>query len=556
MENTGQKLFGGVAGTQGKPHVDLDAASALAVTTGDPSVVVAVIDDGIDFSHPDLAAQAWTNPGESGGGKETDGIDNDGNGYVDDVHGWDFCHDDNTVHDVNDDFHGTHVAGTIAAALDGQGVVGVAPSIKLMALKFLGDDDACGFDSQAIEAIAYAKHFGVRIANNSWSGRGRLDSAKDLKAAIADSGMLFVVSAGNDGIDNDQETFPALPASWDLPNILSVAAVDNNGELADFSNYGKVSVDIAAPGVGILSSVPAYDGDHGHFDLGWDWLDGTSMAAPHATGTAALIASALPSLANDPLALRAKIIKGGKPLPLTKGLTASGRMVDSFWVLDATPPTAHPATVFGFVSGSVVTTTTTPSRSTWLAATDDMSGIQSYDTAVSTRGGPFQTQLAGTLGQTAYKTLTFKTPYAMEVRARDRAGNVSGWMTGRTFEPRIYQETTSFATYSGSWSSASIRASSGGRERSATKAGASVTLRFTGQAFGIVATRGPSRGQAKAWVDGVYVGVVDLHASATKSRVVVLTRAWSSSGSHTVKLVVVGGGSHPRFDLDALVLMR
>ena len=177
MENTGQQLFGGVAGTNGKPDVDLDAGSALAVTTGDPSVVVAVIDDGIDFSHPDLAAQAWTNPGESGGGKETDGIDNDGNGYIDDVHGWDFCHDDNTVHDVNDDFHGTHVAGTIAASLDGQGVVGVAPSVKLMALKFLGDDDACGFDSQAIEAIAYAKHFGVRIANNSWSGRGRLDSA-------------------------------------------------------------------------------------------------------------------------------------------------------------------------------------------------------------------------------------------------------------------------------------------------------------------------------------------------------------------------------------------
>ncbi len=208
MENTGQKLFGGAAGTGGKPDVDLEARSALAVTTGDPSVVVAVIDDGIDFSHPDLAAQAWTNPGESGGGKETDGIDNDGNGYIDDVHGWDFCHNDNTVHDVNDDFHGTHVAGTIAAALDGQGVVGVAPSVKLMALKFLGDDDACGFDSQAIEAIAYAKHFGVHIANNSWSGRGRLDSAPNLKAAIADSGMLFVVAAGNDGLDNDQEAFP------------------------------------------------------------------------------------------------------------------------------------------------------------------------------------------------------------------------------------------------------------------------------------------------------------------------------------------------------------
>jgi subtilisin family serine protease len=556
MENHGQRLFGGVAGTNGKVDVDLDATAALAVTKGDPSVVVAVIDDGIDFSHPDLATQAWTNPGESGGGKETNGVDDDGNGYIDDVHGWDFCHDDNTVHDPDDDFHGTHVAGTIAAALDGQGVVGIAPSVKLMALKFLGDDDACGFDSQAIEAIAYAKHFNVRIANNSWSGRGRLTSAPDLKAAIANSGMLFVVSAGNDGIDNDAETFPALPASWDLPNILSVAAIDNKGALADFSNYGKVSVDIAAPGVAILSSVPAYDGDHGHLSFGWDWLDGTSMAAPHVTGTAALVASALPSLANDPLALRSKIIMGGKPESLTKTFTASGRMVDAFRVLDATTPTAHAASAFGFVAGSVVTTTTIPSRSTWPAATDDLSGIQSYDTAVSTRGSSFKTQLAGTLGQTAYKTLTFKTPYVMRVRARDRAGNVSDWAIGRKFEPRIYQETTSFATYAGSWSSSLIRASSGGRERSATRAGASVTLRFTGQAFGIVATRGPSRGSAKAWVDGVYVGIVDLHASATKSRVVVLTRAWSSNGSHTVRLVVVGGGTHPRFDFDALVLMR
>ena len=127
MENTGQKLFGGVSGTGGKANIDIDAPQALGITNGGAGVVVAVIDDGIDFSHPDLAAQAWTNPGESGGGKETNGIDDDGNGYVDDVHGWDFCHNDNTVHDFNDDFHGTHVAGTIAASLDGQGVVGRGP---------------------------------------------------------------------------------------------------------------------------------------------------------------------------------------------------------------------------------------------------------------------------------------------------------------------------------------------------------------------------------------------------------------------------------------------
>ena len=222
MDNQGQRLFGGVAGTNGKADVDLDApppSRSPTATRASSSRSSTTASTSATRTSP---TQAWTNPGESGGGKETNGVDDDGNGYIDDVHGWDFCHDDNTVHDPDDDFHGTHVAGTIAAALDGQGVVGVAPSVKLMALKFLGDDDACGFDSQAIEAIAYAKYFGVRIANNSWSGRGRLTSAPDLKAAIANSGMLFVVSAGNDGIDNDTEAFPALPASWDLPNILSV----------------------------------------------------------------------------------------------------------------------------------------------------------------------------------------------------------------------------------------------------------------------------------------------------------------------------------------------
>jgi subtilisin family serine protease len=556
MENTGQRLFGGIAGTNGKTDVDLDAAAALATTTGDASVVVAVIDDGIDFSHPDLATQAWANPGESGGGKETNGVDDDGNGYIDDVHGWDFCHDDSTVHDVNDDFHGTHVAGTIAAALDGQGVVGVAPSVKLMALKFLGDDDACGFDSQAIEAIAYAKSFGVRIANNSWSGRGRLTSAPELRAAIANSGMLFVVSAGNDGIDNDHDTFPALPASWDLPNILAVAAVDNKGALADFSNFGRTSVDIAAPGVAILSSVPDYDGDHGHFAFGWDWLDGTSMAAPHVSGTVALIASYLPSLANDPGGLRGRVLASGKVLSKTTGRTSTGRIVDAYLALDAVAPSPVAPTTFGFALGSTITGTTATGRIAWPSATDAMSGVASYDAGVRAGTGTFRTQASGTTGHSTSRSLTFSTPYAMRVRARDRSGNVSPWRTGPTFTARIFQESSALVSYGGSWSSGSSRLASGGRDRSATRAGASVTLRFNGRAFGVVATRGPGRGKARVYVDGVDAGLIDLHASSTKARVVVLTRAWVSSGPHTVRLVVLGTSGHPKVDVDAFLVMR
>ena len=114
----------------GTPNIDIDGLEAYSVTLGDPAVVVAVIDDGVDFGRPDLVDRAWSNPGESGDGKETNGVDDDGNGYIDDVHGWDFCNDDNTVHDFDEDYHGTHVAGTIAASLDGQGVVGVAPNVR------------------------------------------------------------------------------------------------------------------------------------------------------------------------------------------------------------------------------------------------------------------------------------------------------------------------------------------------------------------------------------------------------------------------------------------
>src|SRR3954471_1349850 len=300
LDNEGQDIYQGLPHSGGTVDADIDAPEAFAVTTGTPSTVVAVIDDGVDFSHPDLAERAWTNPGESGAGKETNGIDDDVNGYVDDVHGWDFCHNDNSVHDFDDDHHGTHVAGTIAASLDGTGVVGVAPGVSIMALKFLSDQADCGFDSMAIAAIDYAASFGVRIANASWGGVGTPGAALDLRDAIRDSGMLFIAAAGNDSSDNDQGPLTALPASFDLPNIISVGAVDNTGALASFSNYGRKSVDIVAPGEGILSTLPA---DSQFPTPGWGWLNGTSMATPHVSGVAALAASVWPSLVHDPAAL-------------------------------------------------------------------------------------------------------------------------------------------------------------------------------------------------------------------------------------------------------------
>jgi subtilisin family serine protease len=259
LHNSGQVI----EGSTGTSNVDVNGLEASKVTQGNPNLVVAVIDDGVDFSHPDLAGRQWRNPGESGSGKETNGIDDDGNGKVDDANGWDVCHQDKTVHDPGDDSHGTHVAGTIAASVNGQGVVGVAPNVKIMALKFLsatGTGTGCNSTSGAIQAIQYAKSKGAKISNNSWGGGGYSQALKD---AIDASGSLFIAAAGNGGADSvgdNNDTSPMYPASYNSANILSVAAVNNKGSLGGFSNYGATTVDISAPGVSVLSAVPANPG--------------------------------------------------------------------------------------------------------------------------------------------------------------------------------------------------------------------------------------------------------------------------------------------------------
>ncbi len=554
LHNTGQELSG-TPGTEGSSDVDIDGLQALGLTTGSPSVVVAVIDDGVDFSHPDLAGRAWTNPAESGAGKETNGIDDDGNGYIDDVHGWDFCHNDNTLHHPGEDYHGTHVAGTIAASLNGVGVVGVAPSISIMALKFIGDPMTCGFDSQALAAIAYAKSFGVRISNNSWGGPGDRASGPKLGApalydAIASSGMLFVVAAGNDGIDNDTDPRPSLPATFDLPNVVSVAALDNAGGLADFSDFGHSTVDIAAPGVNVLSSVPADTG------TSWAYLSGTSMAAPHVTGTAALVASKWPALAADPLALKARLLASGKSMPLTVGDTVSGKIVDAYRALDATPPVDHAPTTHGFALGSVLgTTTTAVGRVGWPAATDDLTGVAAYAVQVQVNGGGWSTVTSSTTARTANRTVVFKSKYAFRVRARDGAGNWGAYATGPMVVPKLFQESSSLVTYHGIWAKSTSTTASGHATRFSTHAGAYASIRFNGRAFAVVMPKGSTRGSAKLYVDGVYVATIDTHRTTSSSRVIVATGWWSSSGAHTVKIVVVGTSGHARIDLDAIAVM-
>lgn len=261
----------------------INAPQAWDRTTGSRSIIVGVIDTGVDYNHPDLAANIWRNTREIAG----NGIDDDGNGFRDDVRGWDFANNDSDP--MDDQGHGTHVAGTIGAVGNNRvGVAGVAWNVQIMPLKFMrptADGRATGSTLDAIRAINYGVANGARILNNSWGGGGYDTALNNAIANARSRGVIFVASAGNDANNND--TRPSYPANYDQDNVISVAATDSADRLASFSNYGRSTVDIAAPGVGIYST--ARGG-------GYTTMSGTSMAAPHVSGAAALVWSQNPSM--------------------------------------------------------------------------------------------------------------------------------------------------------------------------------------------------------------------------------------------------------------------
>ncbi len=294
--------------TGGKADADIDAPEAWQKTVGKNQAegghIIAVIDTGVDYNHADLKANMWTNPGEIPG----DGIDNDGNGVIDDVHGYNAF--DNNGDPMDGHGHGSHCAGTIGAVGDnGVGVVGVNHKANIMAIKIFSDE---GRTSAAaiIRGIQYASKNGARLTSNSWGGG---PANEGIRTAFADSSAFHLAAAGNDGTNNDLR--PHYPSNYDLDNIVAVAATDHNDELADFSQYGATSVDLAAPGVDILSTVPG----------GYDTYSGTSMATPHAAGAAALIVSAYPSISNQQL--REALLGSVDKLPALEGkMTTGGRL--------------------------------------------------------------------------------------------------------------------------------------------------------------------------------------------------------------------------------------
>lgn len=302
LHNTGQS--GGVV------DADIDAQEAWEISTGTRDVVVGVIDTGIDRNHPDLAANIWTNPGEIAGNN----IDDDNNGFVDDVWGWDFHNDDNDPSD--DDSHGTHCAGTIGAVGgNGSGVVGVNWEVSIAAIKFLGPGG--GSTSDAIDSVNYANEVGVDLTSNSWGGGGYSSLLKNAIDQAGAAGSLFVAAAGNDNVNNDAT--PHYPSSYTSENLISVASSDRYDSRSSFSNYGSTSVDLAAPGSSIYSTIP--NGNYGS-------KSGTSMATPHVAGAVALLKSIAPNLSPD--ALKQILFESVDPLPAFANNTVTGGRLNVF----------------------------------------------------------------------------------------------------------------------------------------------------------------------------------------------------------------------------------
>ncbi len=408
LNNTGQ--------TGGTSDADIDAPEAWNVQTGDPNFVIAVIDTGVDYTHPDLAANMWTNPGEIAG----NGMDDDGNGYIDDIHGWDFANDDNDP--MDDHYHGTHCAGTIAGVgNNGIGVSGVVWRAKIMALKFLSSSGS-GYISDAISCLNYATQMGAKISSNSWGGGGFSQAMYDAMVVNRNAGALFIAAAGNSAADADVS--PMYPAAYDVANVISVAATDANDQLASFSNYGATTVDLGAPGVNIYSTKPGNQ---------YGSLSGTSMACPHVSGAAALMWSQLPN--STYTQIRDRILSTVDPASALSGKTVTGGRLNIYNFMD------NDSTAPGAISTVAVQSSSFFSVVlSWTATGDDgtTGTASSYDlryatSAITESTWSSATQVTGlsapkASGQTEtvkVKGLAANTTYYFALKVRDNVGNAS-----------------------------------------------------------------------------------------------------------------------------------
>ncbi len=400
-------------------------ASGYTGSTGPQSIAIGVIDEGIQFTHPDLAANIWTNPGEIAG----DGIDNDGNGFRDDIHGWDFFQDNASIFDGSAgssvDAHGTHVSGTIGGdGGNGTGVAGVNWQVTIISAKFLGPSG--GTISDAVAALDYLVDLKVRrgvnlvASSNSWGGGGFSQAMLDSINRAGDAGMLFIAAAGNSNSNND--TTPSYPSNYTCTNggtrgwdcVVAVAAIDSFGNRASFSSYGATTVDLGAPGVGVWSSVPM------NSYANWS---GTSMATPHVSGAAALCASINPLLSAQQI--RAALVSSAAATPSMSGTTVTGGRLD---VGSMVAPCLPSAAAVGGGGTGLLAPGISPTRIA-LSWTDGASNESAWEIQRSPAGCGTFTTIATTLAGTISFTVTglqASTIYCFRVRATNSYGGGSG----------------------------------------------------------------------------------------------------------------------------------
>jgi subtilisin family serine protease len=309
----------------GQSGIDISAVKAWNTQRDAAGIVVAVIDSGIRKSHQDLAGNLWINPGEIAG----NGVDDDQNGVIDDVIGINTIHNTGNVHD--DHGHGTHVAGTIGAkGNNGIGTVGVAWNVQIMTCKFM-DSTGNGYTSDGIEAVTYARRKGAKVINCSWGSTSYSYSLYNAISQARTAGIIVVCAAGNEVTDNDLT--PLYPASYKLPNVISVAATTRQDELSSFSNFGKTTVHLAAPGSGIYST--SYTGDSDYRSM-----SGTSMATPQVAGALALLAARFPGESVERLVSR--VLTTVDPVPALLGRTITGGRLNIYKALGADLPIGAP----------------------------------------------------------------------------------------------------------------------------------------------------------------------------------------------------------------------
>jgi subtilisin family serine protease len=529
LKNTGQSI-GGVPGT---PGIDIKAEAAWLKTKGSTSTVIAVIDTGTDFTHPDLKDNIWKNPGEIA----NDGIDNDGNGYIDDVNGWNFF--DNLKDPYwgpGEDDHGTHVSGTIAGRANTIGVIGVAPNVKIMPLKFIGPFG--GSLDDAIEAINYAKAKGVKISNNSWGGGPYSQALYD---TIKNSNSLFVAAAGNDGTNAD--TTPMYPAAYNLSNILSVAAINNTGNLASFSNYGATSVDVAAPGVSILSTIP---------ENNYDYFNGTSMATPHVTGTAALVTAVNPTF--TPLQIKDKIMATVTKLSSLTGKTVTGGLINAGKAVGNDDDIPGVPLIGTSVSSTLnVSTDKNDVYSINLLKGEKLSvslsgttgtdfDIYLYDKSASTvnssAGILAYSEKAGTSSESFSFVAPYDGTYYLDVYAYNGTGSYTASVKyGVT--AGIYEDINSALNFSGNWLKVANSSASGGSYKVVNESGASVQLVFNGTGISLNALKDSTQGIAKVTLDGIAYNV-DLYSTTPVYKALVFSKTGLTAGRHVLKIEWTG----------------